>query len=420
MLLGKATLSEWADMRSTNYSEGFSGRGGQARSPYNLTVNPGGSSTGSAVGVAANAVAFALGTETDGSVINPAERNAIVGIKPTVGLTSRAGVVPESLNQDTVGVFGKTVRDATYALDAIFGPDARDPATASQAGHTPVEGYASLLSTKDALRGAVFGLPWATFWTLADPEQRRVLSDIVRLIEAAGATVLNGTELPSAALLVSPTGWDWDYGRTRGFPNESEFTYIKVDFYNNLRAYLAELTHTEMRSLADIVAFNAANDGSEGGYPWPRGHPAFYSGQDNFLASLATGGVEDETYHQALAFCRFQSRANGIDAALQQHDGTRLAGLLVPADVAQAPQVAAQAGYPMLTVPAGVHSASGMPFGLGLMQTAWGEAELVRWGSAIEDLLRAAGDGKYGRSAPRWRGRLQRNVPVWNVYEGAP
>jgi amidase len=110
VLFGKATLSEWADMRSNNYSEGYSGRGGQCRSAYNLTTNPGGSSSGSAVAVAANVVAFALGTETDGSVINPAERNAIVGIKPTVGLTSRAGVIPESEHQDTVGAFGRTVR----------------------------------------------------------------------------------------------------------------------------------------------------------------------------------------------------------------------------------------------------------------------------------------------------------------------
>ena len=112
VLIGKATLSEWADMRSNNYSEGYSDRGGQCRSAYNLTTNPGGSSSGSAVAVAANVIAFALGTETDGSVINPAERNSIVGIKPTVGLTSRAGVIPESEHQDSVGVFGRTVRDA--------------------------------------------------------------------------------------------------------------------------------------------------------------------------------------------------------------------------------------------------------------------------------------------------------------------
>lgn len=159
LLLGKATLSEWADMRSNSYSEGYSARGGQCRSAFNLTQNPGGSSSGSAVAVTANVVPFSLGTETDGSVINPAERNAIVGIKPTLGLTSRSGVVPESLNQDSVGTFGKTVQDATYALDAIYGADPRDNHTSAQVGHTPNGGYAQFLTDRNALKGRQFGLP---------------------------------------------------------------------------------------------------------------------------------------------------------------------------------------------------------------------------------------------------------------------
>ncbi|KAK0953952.1 hypothetical protein LTR91_023569 [Friedmanniomyces endolithicus] len=159
VLMGKATLSEWADMRSNDYSEGYSGRGGQARSAYNLTVNPGGSSSGSAIAVSNNVVPFALGTETDGSVINPAERNAIVGIKPTVGLTSRSGVIPECTHQDTVGTFGKTVRDAVYALDAIYGVDSRDNYTSAQVGKTPQGGYVPYLSTASSLKGAKFGIP---------------------------------------------------------------------------------------------------------------------------------------------------------------------------------------------------------------------------------------------------------------------
>ena len=159
VLMGKATLSEWADMRSNNYSEGYSGRGGQARSAYNLTVNPGGSSSGSAIAVSNNVVPFALGTETDGSVINPAERNAIVGIKPTVGLTSRSGVIPECTHQDTVGTFGKTVRDAVYALDAIYGVDSRDNYTSAQVGKTPQGGYVPYLSTASSLKGAKCGIP---------------------------------------------------------------------------------------------------------------------------------------------------------------------------------------------------------------------------------------------------------------------
>jgi amidase len=209
VLFGKATLSEWADMRSNNYSEGYSGRGGQARNSYNFTVNPGGSSSGSAIAVANNVVPFALGTETDGSVINPAERNAIVGIKPTVGLTSRAGVIPESTHQDTVGAFGKTVRDAVYALDAIYGVDPRDNYTSAQLGQTPKGGYCPYLSKASALKHAKFGIPWKSFWKLADPEQLNVLLRMVKMIEQAGATVVNGTELPHYKEIVSPDYWNW-------------------------------------------------------------------------------------------------------------------------------------------------------------------------------------------------------------------
>ncbi len=209
LLLGKATLSEWADMRSSNYSEGYSARGGQARSPYNLTVNPGGSSSGSAAAVAGNLCMFALGTETDGSVINPAERNALVGIKPTVGLTSRAGVVPESQHQDSVGTFARTVRDAAYAFDAIYGVDPRDNYTLAQEGKTPAGGYSQFLTDKSALKNATFGLPWQSFWVLADEEQRAALVETIKEIEAAGAAIVNGTELMDWERIVSPKGWDW-------------------------------------------------------------------------------------------------------------------------------------------------------------------------------------------------------------------
>ncbi len=209
VLMGKATLSEWADMRSNNYSEGYLARGGQARSSYNFTVNPGGSSSGSAIAVSNNVVAFALGTEIDGSLINPAERNAIVAIKPTVGLTSRAGVIPESIHQDTVGAFGRTLKDAVYALDAIYGVDPRDNYTSIQVGKTPSGGYIQYISNSSVLKGATFGIPWQSFWALADPEQQGILLDLVDLIEKAGATIVNGTELPDYKTIVSPNGWNW-------------------------------------------------------------------------------------------------------------------------------------------------------------------------------------------------------------------
>ncbi|KAA8650246.1 hypothetical protein EYZ11_003836 [Aspergillus tanneri] len=408
LLMGKAALSEWADMRSNNYSEGFTPRGGQCRSAYNLTVNPGGSSSGSGVAVGANLVPFALGTETDGSVINPAQRNSIVGIKPTVGLTSRAGVVPESTHQDTVGTFGKTVRDAVYALDAIYGVDRHDNYTSAQCGLTPKGGYAPYLSDMSALKGAVFGLPWESFWSLGDPEQISQLLELVDLIKAAGATVINGTEIPHYKTIVSPDGFNWDYGTTRGFPNESEYTYIKVDFYNNLKDYLAEVQNTNIKSVEDLVQYNIDNYGSEGGYPGI--HPAFGSGQDGLVASLESKGIMDETYFQALEFCRRTTREEGIDAALKYKNQT-LDGLLVPPDVAQSIQIAAQAGYPVITVPAGVGRESGMPYGLAIMNTAFSEPKLITYASAIEDLQKST-KTKWQRSLPEWRGYLTRNLPV--------
>ncbi|PVH97738.1 amidase signature enzyme [Periconia macrospinosa] len=414
LLMGKSTLSEWADMRSNNYSEGYSPRGGQARSPYNLTLNPGGSSSGSAGAVAANVVAFSLGTETDGSVINPAERNALVGIKPTVGLTSRAGVIPESIHQDTVGTFGRTVRDAAYAFDAIYGVDERDNYTLAQTGNTPEGGYLQYLTNKTALSNATFGLPWDSFWVHADQEQQSTLLTLLSILTSAGATILNNTELPNYETIVSPDGWDWDYGNTaRGRANESEYTVVKVDFYNNIKAYLSELSNTNLRSLEDIVAYNYANDGTEGGNPWPLGIAAFYSGQDGFLASLATKGEMNETYYQALEFTQRTTREEGIDAALA-NNGRPLDALLVPPDVGQTYQIAAQAGYPMITLPAGVHSDTGMPYGLALMGTAWSEASLLKWASAIEDLQVSDGEGIM-RTLPKWHAYQERNIPVRNL-----
>ncbi|RSL59416.1 hypothetical protein CEP53_005803 [Fusarium sp. AF-6] len=411
VLFGKAALSEWADMRSNDYSEGYSARGGQVRSAYNFTVNPGGSSSGSGAGVAANAIAFSLGTETDGSVINPANRNALVGFKPTVGLTSRAGVIPESEHQDSVGTFARTVKDATLVLDGIYGVDKRDNYTLAQKGKTPRGGYAQYLTDKKALKDAVFGLPWESFWVHADEDMQKQLLEIVDLIKSAGATVINGTEITNYETLVSPDGWNWDYGTVRGFPNESEYTYIKVDCYNNIKTYLSEVSNTNVKNLEDIVKFNKEFDGTEGGYPYEdgKGHPAFASGQDGFLASLETKGKQDETYFQALDFCVSSCR-KGIDDALT-YKGKKLAGLLVPPQAAQAPQIAAQAGYPVITIPGGYSSESGMPFGLAIMQTAFAEAELVKWASAIEDLQKSV-DAPSKRQRPTWRGYLERNVPV--------
>ncbi|KAF8857374.1 amidase signature enzyme [Acephala macrosclerotiorum] len=410
VLLGHATMSEWADMRSTVYSEGYSPRGGQCRSPYNLTVNPGGSSSGSAVAVTANMVTFSLGTETDGSITSPADRNALVGIKPTVGLTSRDGTIPDSHNLDTIGCFARTVRDATYCLDAIYDPDPRDNYTLVQ--QSPIGGYAPFLTTSPSLKSAKFGIPWLSFWQYASPFQQLHLSNLLTVLSSHGAIILNNTELPTRHQIISPYGWDWDYGSARGYPNESTYTVAKVDFYNDIAAYLSELNNTDIRSLEDIVQYNLENLGSEGGLP--NIHPAFPSGQDIFLASLSTKGIMDETYHQALSFMRRASREEGIDAAIF-NKGDILDALLVPSDVSQACNVAAMAGYPMVTIPAGI-GRSGMPFGLALMGAAWSEGELIRWASAIEDAVR---ESVFGRDSewmrPRWWGWRRKNLPVENI-----
>ena len=298
-----------------------------------------------------------------------------------------------------------------YALDAIYGSDPNDNYTSAQSGKTPNGGYAPYLSTKEALEGATFGLPWASFWAFNDPDQNAQLVELLNLIKSAGATIINGTELPDYQRIVSPNGWNWDYGTTRGYPNESEYTVVKVDFYNNIKAYLSELENTNIRSLEDLVQYNIANLGSEGGIPGI--NPAFGSGQDGFLASLDTNGVMNETYFQALAFCQQSTRENGIDAALN-YNGRKLDALLVPPDVGQSYQIAAQAGYPMITIPAGVNAISHMPFGLALMGTAWSEAELIKWSSAIED-LQFSSMTKYRRSLPLWHGYSDRNIPILNA-----
>lgn len=322
-------------------------------------------------------------------------------------------MIPESIHQDTVGTFGRTLRDAAYAFDAIYGVDARDNYTLAQESKTPTGGYLQYLTDRSALRNATFGLPWNSFWVYADEEQKSQLLTVISLIESAGGLVINNTELPNYETIVSPDGWDWDYGSTRGYANESEYTVVKVDFYNNIKDYLSELENTNIRSLEDIVAYNYANDGTEGGNPWPLGIAAFYSGQDGLLASLESKGLMDETYFQALAFTQQSTREEGIDAALA-NNGRPLDALLVPPDVGQTYQVAAQAGYPMITLPVGVQSSTGMPYGLALMGTAWSEASLLKWASAIED-VQLSTDGAPRRSLPRWYGYLERNIPIRNL-----
>lgn len=420
VLLGKANLSEWASARSKNDSTGYSPRGGQARNPFNLRKTPHGSSSGSAVAVSANVVPLALGTETDSSIIGPASMNGVVGIKPTVGLTSRSGVIPISEHMDTVGPFARTVADAVAALDAIACRDDEDEYT--MAPDRKQEGsYLSYVSTAEALRGARFGLPMKRCWDKVPPGCKRVASRVLDAIRGAGAEIFE-VDFPSVEERVNEEGtWDWEHGE----PAKSEFTVAKVDAYNGINAYLRSLRQTPMRSIEDVIEYNRENAGTEGGVPGVA--PAYPDGQDNFLEIAATKGVRDATYRSALGHTRRQTRENGIDAALNDNfregisvaDGSSdsratmatpkaLDALLFCDRRGIGQQYAAQAGYPIICIPIGVDD-GGIPVSLSVQHTAWREADLVKWASAIEDLW----NGENGwRATPTFRNLHAKNIPL--------
>ncbi|KAJ8514216.1 hypothetical protein ONZ45_g8213 [Pleurotus djamor] len=403
VLLGKATLDEWASMRSNSKSSGYAGRGGQSRNAFNLSTAPGGSSSGSAQAVTSNMIPFSYGTETDGSVIGPARRAGIIGIKPTVGLTSRAGVIPESVHQDTVGSFGRTFKDAVYALQGIVGVDSRDNYTLAQ--QTPKDGnYIQFLADKDALKGAVFGLPWLSLWNqTAHVTDMPVLLDIVARLEAAGAIIINGTEFPRYKEVLSPSGWTWSTGPS---PLLNALYRVNVDFYNNIRDYLSELEFSNVRSLEDIVAFNNEYTGIEGGIPGTVA--GFRSGQDAFLDSLATKGEMNSSYFECNAYLETVSKSEGIDAALAYTfpNGTtiKVDALLVPSGGGST-NLPAIAGYPMVTVPTGSLNGHSVPIGISLIGTAWSEPTLIRYGSAMDDLIK-------GRKKPAFVNYWSKAVPV--------
>ncbi|KAL8884450.1 MAG: hypothetical protein Q9192_006843, partial [Flavoplaca navasiana] len=216
-------------------------------------------------------VPVSIGTETDTSVIGPAEVNGIVGIKPTVGLTSRTGVIPISSNMDSVGVFGRTVADAVHGLDVIAGSDDGDPTTHD--GPDRNIKYSEHLASRTALKGAKFGLPWSRCWDCVAPQRKDVASRVFKAIEDAGAEIIR-TDFHCAEDRIAHDGsWNWK----RGEAAESEFTVMKTDAYNGINAYLSQLSETSIKSVEDIVHFNDKNTGTEGARPGDI--PAFSSGQ---------------------------------------------------------------------------------------------------------------------------------------------
>lgn len=382
VVLAKANLSEWANFRSAHGVSGWSAVGGGCRNPYVLDRTPAGSSSGSGAAVSANLAAAALGTETDGSIVAPASANGVVGIKPTVGLTSRAGVVPISYSQDTVGPLARTVADAAAVLSAIAGPDQRDPATAEAAepGSTHPD-YTRFLDP-DGLTGARLGAVRQTFPN--SPVATALFDRVVGRMREQGAEVVDPVELPS-----------WDEVADRSV----ERGVLKREFKSGIAAYLATRDRGP-RTLADLIRFNRDNPESE----------LRWFGQEVFELAEATDGVDDAGYPEMMAVARRLSRQEGLDAAL---DGHRLDALVAPTmspawavdmvngdpSLGGSASYAAMAGYPLISMPMGM--VDGLPVGLTLMGRRWSEPTLIRLASGFEARLGA-------RQPPRFLSTVER------------
>jgi amidase len=359
VILGKTNLSEWANIRSSRSTSGWSARGGQTRNPYVLDRNPCGSSSGSAVAVAANLAAISVGTETDGSIICPAAINALVGIKPTVGLVSRAGIVPISHSQDTAGPMARSVADAALLLTALVGADARDRASFDADKHRT--DFTRALDV-NALKGARLGVARKFAGFNADVDV--ALDRAIAALRAAGATVIE-TEVPNAD----------KYG-------DAEMIVLMYELKADLNAYLATRRGVPVTSLADVIAFNKQNAAKE--MPW--------FSQELFEQAQAKGPLTDKVYKEAAAKARKFAR-EGIDATLKKD---KLDALIWPSnapawstDWLNGDHVtggntspAAVAGYPSITVPMGqVHE---LPVGLSFTGTAWSEGKLISLTYAYE------------------------------------
>jgi amidase len=364
VMLGKANLSEWANIRSNRSSSGWSARGGQARNPYALDRNTSGSSSGSGAAAAANLSAVTVGTETDGSIVSPSSSNGIVGIKPTVGLVSRTGIIPISHTQDTAGPMTRTVADAARLLGAMTGVDAADEATAA----SKENGLRDYTTSLDAggLKGARIGIVrkgMTGYSAGADRILEAAIADLKRL----GATIVDPADIPNIERM-----------------GEGELDVLLYEFKANLPKYFAWAgAKTPMRSLNDVIEFNKAHRDRE--------MPFFE--QENFEKALALGPLTDKAYLDALTRGLRLSRKEGIDAVM---DKLKLDALVAPTGApawltdhingdtyaGSSSSPAAIAGYPHVTVPGGF--VSGLPVGLSLFGRAWSEPTLIKLAYSYE------------------------------------
>jgi amidase len=374
VILGKTNLSEWANFRSAHSSSGWSGRGGQTRNPYVLDRNPCGSSSGSGAAAAANLCAAAVGTETDGSVVCPSSANSLVGIKPTLGLISRSGIIPIAHSQDTAGPMTRTVTDAAILLGAMVGIDPTDAATKASAGKSFTD-YTRFLD-KDGLRGARLGIArkYFGFNDRVDKLMNGLIEDMKRL----GAVIVDPADIP-----------------TSGKFDDSELEVLLFEFKADLNAYLARLgPQAQVKSLKDLIDFNEKNRDRE--------MPFF--GQDLFIKAQEKGPLTSPKYLQALSKNHTLSRAQGIDMVMKKNNLDALVaptgGPAWPTDWANGDHftggystASAVAGYPHITVPAGyVH---GLPVGISFFGAAWSEPKLIKIAYAFEQATKA-------RKAPRF------------------
>jgi amidase len=363
VLLGKTNLSEWANFRSMSSTSGWSGRGGLGRNPYALDRNTSGSSSGSAAATAASYAAAAVGTETDGSIVSPSNSCGLVGIKPTLGLVSRAGIVPIAHSQDTAGPMARTVADAAALLSALAGPDAGDAVTAASARHAT--DYTKFLDPQ-GLRGARLGVPRDRLFGRSVHADR--LAD-----EALQAMKSHGAILVDPVALEAP-GDLW----------ESELEVLLYEFKADLNAYLAGLgAAAKVKTLADVIAFNEQHEDRE--------MPHF--GQELFLQAEKKGPLTSTAYRRALQRNHLMTRRMGIDAVMRKH---RLDAIVAPTGAPAwltdlvngdcspggASSIPAVAGYPHITVPAGF--VQGLPVGVSFFGGAWSEPTLIRIAYAFE------------------------------------
>jgi amidase len=391
VILGKANLTEFSNMLAIDMPAGYSSLGGQVRNPYapalmddrgSPVVTPGGSSAGSAVAVAAGLCTASVGTETSGSLLHPASWNSLVTVKPTVGLISRAGIVPITHSLDTAGPMTRTVRDAALLLNVLAAKDPRDPATEKQ--RRPADYTADL--TGDALKGARIGVPsdpadplndpfygkLPSAWTKATAEAIKVLEDLGAVIVRAGMPTAGWMSGPGTIMAVLNRN---PLSGNKGNAVTQRIVFI-YELKRDLNLYLKDwATGTDMKTIADIVAFNAAN-----------AERALRFGQDLFLAAdLTRGDLREREYKFALAMDFLCARTRGMDAYMNQH---KLDAVLFLGSMGAA--IAARAGYPSVMVPAGfVSGADGKdtpdyPLGIAFAGRAWSEHKLLRLAYAYE------------------------------------